>query len=72
MSNVTETLPNYKDFIQDLIDQEKRVSIYLVNGIKLQGVIVYNDLEDNSLILTSGMGTIQKIYCHATSTIVTI
>lgn len=74
MTTTSEPVPHYDNFIEDIINQGKRVSIYLVNGIKLQGIIVHYDTNDNSLILSSGTssGTIQKVYRHATSTIVAI
>lgn len=61
---------HHADFTKILIKDKKRVSVYLVNGIKLQGTIVFEDPVDSSFILTSQAGNEQKVYRHAISTIV--
>lgn len=66
MSTTNQT--NYENFIQDLIEKKTKVSIYLVNGIKLQGTVEFENAD--SVILTSQAGAPQKVYKHATSTIV--
>lgn len=54
-------------FIQNLIDRKTKCSIYLVNGIKLTGVIEQHDDQSICLLLDR---TSQLVYKHAVSTIV--
>lgn len=53
-------------FLNKLSEDKISVSIYLLNGIKLQGII---DSFDQYIIVLSG-STPQLIYKHAISTIV--
>lgn len=53
-------------FIQTLISQESAVSVFLVNGIKLQGKI--SGFDDQTLLLKNTIT--QMVYKHAISTIV--
>lgn len=55
-----------KPFLQTLCNEGVQVAIYLVNGIKLQGVI---ELFDDQVVLLKS-STSQMIYKHAISTIV--
>ncbi len=54
------------DFLQKLLKDQKPVSIFLVNGIKLHGVI---DGFDEKVILLKN-GVIQMVFKHAISTVV--
>ena len=54
-------------FLDNLKKERVPVSIYLVNGIKLQGQV--SDFTDNVILL--GGGTVdQLVYIHAVSTVV--
>lgn len=54
-------------FLNDLCDNQTFVSIYLVNGIKLQGKVIQFDSFALTLMQNNA---IQLIYKHAISTIV--
>lgn len=54
------------DFLGDIRKNEIAVTVFLINGVKLQGVITWFD-ED--LILLRRDGHTQLIYKHAVSTI---
>lgn len=54
------------DFFADLIDKKIAVTVFLVNGVKLQGIITKQD--DNSLLLRRD-GHTQLVFKHAVSTI---
>lgn len=54
-------------FIQRAVDRKVKCAIYLVNGIKLTGIIESHDENCIQLILER---TSQLIYKHAVSTIV--
>lgn len=54
------------DFLTKLQKEEISVTVFLVNGVKLQGIITYFD--DESLLLRRD-GHTQLIYKHAVSTI---
>lgn len=62
---ITDTIQS--PFLTDLKVQGTPVSIYLVNGIKLQGTI---DDFDSYVILLGGGATTQMVYKHAISTII--
>jgi len=55
-------------FIENLIQAKQKVSIYLVNGIKLQGVITRTD--EYTLVLDNVAE--QLVFKHAISTIVPV
>ncbi|MBE6452366.1 MAG: RNA chaperone Hfq [Alphaproteobacteria bacterium] len=55
-----------EDFLGNIRDNEVSVTVFLVNGVKLQGIITWFD--DNSLLLRRD-GHTQLIYKHAVSTI---
>lgn len=60
-----------ENYLDNLQKEETLVSIYLINGIKLNGLIA--SFNENALILTDTKSTIsQLIYKHAISTIVPI
>ncbi len=54
------------DFLSQLQKEKKNVSIYLVNGIKLHGVI--EAFDDQVVMLTNGVT--QVVFKHAISTVV--
>lgn len=53
-------------FLKSLCDEEITVSIFLINGIKLHGVIT--DMDEHVVMLKNGIT--QMIYKHAISTVV--
>lgn len=53
-------------FLRDVIGKKKFVNIYLVNGIKLMGVIVS---YDDNMIRMENQSASQLIYKHAIATI---
>lgn len=55
------------DFLSCLKTEQIPVSIYLVNGIKLQGVV--GDWNDEVLVLTGGPVD-QVVFVHSISTVV--
>ena len=65
--NMTEL--DEETFINDLIDNRKLVTIFLISGIKLEGTITSSD--NNTLVL-KGANNIQLIYKHAVSTILPV
>ncbi len=54
------------DFLTKLQKEEISVTVFLVNGVKLQGIITY---FDNESLLLRRDGHTQLIYKHAVSTI---
>lgn len=54
------------DFFEDLIDEKIAVTVFLINGVKLQGIITKQD--ENSLLLRRD-GHTQLVFKHAVSTI---
>ena len=54
------------DFLNDIKENKIAVTVFLINGVKLQGVITYFD--DSSLLLRRD-GHTQLVYKHAISTI---
>ena len=54
------------DFLGDIRKNEIAVTVFLINGVKLQGVITWFD-EDSILLRRDGHT--QLIYKHAVSTI---
>ena len=55
-------------FIENLIQAKQKVSIYLVNGIKLQGAITR--MDDYTVVLDNVVE--QLVFKHAISTIVPV
>ncbi len=55
-----------EDFLSDLRINKIAVTVFLVNGVKLQGLITWFD--DNTLLLRRD-GHTQLVYKHAISTI---
>ena len=54
------------DFLNDIRDNKIAVTVFLMNGVKLQGVITF---FDEKVILLRRDGHTQLIYQHAVSTI---
>ena len=54
------------DFLENIRKEKIAVTVFLVNGVKLQGIITWFD--DTSLLLRRD-GHTQLIYKHAVSTI---
>ena len=54
------------DFLEDLQKNQVTVSIFLVNGIKLHGVI--EKIDDDVILLKNAIT--QMVYKHAISTVV--
>ncbi|MBP3546255.1 MAG: RNA chaperone Hfq [Alphaproteobacteria bacterium] len=55
-----------EDFLSDIQKNEISVTVFLINGVKLQGVITW---FDDATILLRRDGHTQLIYKHAVSTI---
>lgn len=55
-----------EDFLKDLCQNKISVTVFLVNGVKLQGIITW---FDNESLLLRRDGHTQLIYKHAVSTI---
>ena len=53
-------------FLNSVRKNRKPVTLFLVNGVKLQGVITW---FDNFSVLLRREGTVQLVYKHAISTI---
>ena len=58
-----------EDFLGDIRKNEIAVTVFLINGVKLQGVITWFD--DNAILLRRD-GHTQLIYKHAVSTIMPV
>lgn len=54
------------DFLNGIKDEKAPVTVFLINGVKLQGIITQHDEE--SLLLRRD-GHTQLVYKHAVSTI---
>ena len=57
------------DFLNDIKENKIAVTVFLINGVKLQGVITWFD--DSSLLLRRD-GHTQLVYKHAVSTIMPV
>ena len=55
-----------EDFLKDLCQNKISVTVFFVNGVKLQGIITW---FDNESLLLRRDGHTQLIYKHAVSTI---
>ena len=53
-------------FLNQLRKEKLPVTIFLINGVKLQGIITW---FDNFSVLLRREGTVQLVYKHAISTI---
>ena len=55
-----------EDFLSDIQKNEISVTVFLINGVKLQGVITW---FDGSSLLLRRDGHTQLVYTHAVSTV---
>ena len=64
---MTSSQSNLQDtFLNSVRKSKNPVTLFLVNGVKLQGVITW---FDNFSVLLRREGTVQLVYKHAISTI---
>ena len=61
---------NESDFIDSLINETRLVTIFLVSGIKLEGIITSFDLS--TVTLRGSNNNTQLVYKHAISTILPV
>ena len=61
---------NESDFIDSLINEDRLATIFLVSGIKLEGIITSFDLS--TITLRGSNNNIQLVYKHAISTILPV
>ena len=61
---------NESDFIDSLIIEARLVTIFLVSGIKLEGILTSFDLS--TVTLRGSNNNIQLVYKHAISTILPV
>lgn len=65
---MTKLMASMQDVYLDALNaQQIPVSLYLVNGIRLQGTI---ESFDNYVVTLSGHAGLQQVYKHAISTMV--
>lgn len=55
-----------ENFLKAMLEQQIQVSVFLVNGIKLHGVI--NDFDEQTIFLKGSV--VQMIFKHSVSTVV--
>ena len=60
---------NESDFIDSLINEDRLATIFLVSGIKLEGIITS---FDTSTVTLRGSNNTQLVYKHAISTILPV
>ncbi len=63
---MTESSKLQKDFLQKLREENSPVSVFLVNGIKLHGII--EEFDDHVILLKGTV--VQMIFKHSVSTVV--
>ena len=56
----------FDDFLRGLLEENADVSIFLINGVRLQGWL---DAFDDQVIILKG-GLMQLVFRHAVSTVV--
>lgn len=57
------------NYLNGLVENNVMLSVYLINGIKLNGIV--SSFDDDVIVLSDSKSTIaQLIYKHAISTIV--
>jgi len=71
LDNVTDNRTNFdeENFINNLVNNSKQVTVFLISGIKLEGII--SSFDSNTLTL-KGSNNIQLVYKHAISTILPV
>jgi RNA chaperone Hfq len=64
------SIKTFHEYIHDSIENRKKISIYLMNGIKLDGTIISYDTNSNCVLLASSFhpGQPQVVFLHAVST----
>ena len=58
-----------KDFLENLVNRQIAVTIFLLNGVKLQGCLI--ECDDTALLLKRE-NMVQLVYKHAVSTIMPV
>mgnify|MGYP001300269450 FL=1 len=71
LDKISENLTNFDEesFINELINERRLVTVFLISGIKLEGTIVSFDSDTVTL---KGSNNIQLVYKHAISTILPV
>ena len=71
LDKTSENLINFDEesFINDLINNQRLVTIFLISGIKLEGTI---ESFDSDTVTLKGSNNIQLVYKHAISTILPV
>tara|TARA_Y100001970_G_C14177545_1_gene827877 strand:+ start:630 stop:848 length:219 start_codon:yes stop_codon:yes gene_type:complete len=71
LDNITDNRTNFdeENFINNLVNNSKQVTVFLISGIKLEGII--SSFDSNTLTL-KGSNNIQLVYKHAISTILPV
>ena len=71
LDNISENYTGFDEdtFINDLVNNHKLVTVFLISGIKLEGTIT--SFDPNTLTL-KGSNNIQLVYKHAISTILPV
>ncbi len=71
LDKISENLTNFDEesFINELINERRLVTVFLISGIKLEGTIVFFDSDTVTL---KGSNNIQLVYKHAISTILPV
>ncbi len=64
VENSSSSLEN--QFLEKVCSQKMPLTIFLINGVKLQGTITFNDTQT---VMLSREGHAQLVYKHAISTI---
>ncbi|MDR0625465.1 MAG: RNA chaperone Hfq [Holosporales bacterium] len=57
----------YEKFLNNLVNNKSQVTVFLINGVKLQGVV--DSFDDVAVILKKDQ-FVQLLYKHAISTII--
>ena len=72
LDNISENLTNFDEesFINDLVNNRKLVTVFLISGIKLEGIITSFDLS--TVTLRGSNNNTQLVYKHAISTILPV
>ena len=71
LDKISENFTNFDEesFINELINERRLVTVFLISGIKLEGTIVSFDSDTVTL---KGSNNIQLVYKHAISTILPV
>lgn len=66
-SRMSEEKRVYEKFLNNLVNNKSQVTVFLINGVKLQGVV--DSFDDVAVILKKDQ-FVQLLYKHAISTII--